>query len=332
MVEALAVVVHGGSATALVSGIWHPPRVWMKKGRELLVGSYRRLHQNTIHSSPTHFHQTMSHSDPPNRYSYSPSLHWNPQLHQYFLNAYGADHFSRISAALTYAPLLIFRYFSFQPIISRNMQFQTISDSTTEHILLVVTVWFSLSFPIRSRPSRYSCIRVNTLRSGADAVIEKLRPLVSNVSVAVQSEFEDGESNPLKECLEDASAPFSKCKIPGLDYVVFVWGSGPHRIGYGEAPPKEVIVSRKCAEAVLRGAQVSNLFANFRIMCFEVFDWLLLMLVLALGIRSGCDGLQCSCWERRYSCGFGCCGAAGCWWGLGNSHDTWHCSPRIRDR
>jgi len=136
---------------------------------------------------------------------------------------------------------------------------------------------------------------VNTLRSGADAVIEKLRPLVSNVSVAVQSEFEDGESNPLKECLEDASAPFSKCKIPGLDYVVFVWGSGPHRIGYGEAPPKEVIVSRKCAEAVLRGAQVSNLFANFRIMCFEVFDWLLLMLVLALGIRSGCDGLQCSC-------------------------------------
>lgn len=97
---------------------------------------------------------------------------------------------------------------------------------------------------------------MNTLRSGADAVIEKLRPLVSNVSVAVQSEFEDGESNPLKECLEDASAPFSKCKIPGLDYVVFVWGSGPHRIGYGEAPPKEVIVSRKCAEAVLRGAQV----------------------------------------------------------------------------
>ncbi|XP_047172660.1 rRNA (cytosine-C(5))-methyltransferase NOP2C [Vigna umbellata] len=179
----------------------------MKKGRELLVGSYRRLHQNTIHFSPTHFYQTMSHSDPPNRYSYFPSLHWNPQLHQYFLNAYGADHFSRISAALT-------------------------------------------------RPSRYSCIRVNTLRSAADAVIEKLRPLVSNVSVAVQSEFEDVESNPLKECLEDASSPFSKCKIPGLEYVVFVWGSGPHRVDYGEAPPKEVIVSRKCAEAVLRGAQV----------------------------------------------------------------------------
>ena len=201
--------------------------------------------------------------------------------------------------------------------------------SATEPIL-VATVWFSLSFPIRSRPSRYSCIRVNTLRSDADAVIEKLRPLVSNVSVAVQSE--DGESNPLKECSEDASAPFSKCKIPGLDYVVFVWGSGPHRIDYGEAPPKEVVVSRKCAEAVLRGAQVGRLFANCQIMCFEELDWLLLVLVLALGVCSWCDGLQCSCWERRYGCGFGCCGAAGCWWGVGNSYDTWHCSPRIRDR
>lgn len=97
-----------------------------------MVGSYRRLHQNTIHFSPTHFHQTMSHSDPPNRYSFSPSLHWNPQLHQYFLNAYGADHFSRISAALTYAPLFIFRYFS----LSRNMQFHT-NSSGDEHVTTI---------------------------------------------------------------------------------------------------------------------------------------------------------------------------------------------------
>ncbi|KAL0307235.1 UNVERIFIED_CONTAM: rRNA (cytosine-C(5))-methyltransferase NOP2C, partial [Sesamum radiatum] len=51
----------------------------------------------------------------------------------------------------------------------------------------------------------------------------------------------------------------SKCKIPSLDYVVFVKGSGPHTIDYGykkDKPPKEVIVSRKCAEAVLRGAHV----------------------------------------------------------------------------
>ncbi|KAK1302727.1 hypothetical protein QJS10_CPB12g00528 [Acorus calamus] len=50
-----------------------------------------------------------------------------------------------------------------------------------------------------------------------------------------------------------------KCQIPGLDYVVFVEGSGPYMVDYGDAPlgsQKEVIVSRKCAESVLRGAQV----------------------------------------------------------------------------
>ncbi|KAJ0491045.1 putative tyrosine--tRNA ligase [Helianthus annuus] len=49
-----------------------------------------------------------------------------------------------------------------------------------------------------------------------------------------------------------------KCPIPGLDYVVFVKGSGPHDIQYHyqqDRPPNEVIVSRKCAEAVLRGAR-----------------------------------------------------------------------------
>ncbi|KAF5779779.1 hypothetical protein HanRHA438_Chr12g0574891 [Helianthus annuus] len=53
-------------------------------------------------------------------------------------------------------------------------------------------------------------------------------------------------------------SPVFKCPIPGLDYVVFVKGSGPHDIQYHyqqDRPPNEVIVSRKCAEAVLRGAQ-----------------------------------------------------------------------------
>lgn len=178
----------------------------MKKGRELFVGSYRSLHQTPI--SPIQFQQTMSHSDPSNRYSYTPTLNWNPQVHHYFLKAYGADHFSRISTALT-------------------------------------------------RPSRYSCIRVNTLRSTGDAVIHKLRSLVPNADVPPpQSDSGDDVANPLKECSAAAAAPISKCEIPGLDYVVFVWGSGPRRIDYGDAPPKEVIVSRKCAEAVLRGAQV----------------------------------------------------------------------------
>lgn len=66
----------------------------------------------------------------------------------------------------------------------------------------------------------------------------------------------DDAVNPLKEDLDSDSSLLFKCKIPGLDYVVFVWGSGPHRVDYGNVAPKEVIVSRKCAEAVLRGAQV----------------------------------------------------------------------------
>lgn len=60
--------------------------------------------------------------------------------------------------------------------------------------------------------------------------------------------------------------PVLKCQIPGLDYVVFVKGSGPHDIQYDyqqDKPPKEVIVSRKCAEAVLRGAQVSINSTNY---------------------------------------------------------------------
>ncbi|MFS7911120.1 hypothetical protein Hanom_Chr02g00114291 [Helianthus anomalus] len=49
-----------------------------------------------------------------------------------------------------------------------------------------------------------------------------------------------------------------KCPTPGLDYVVFVKGFGPHDIQYNyqqDRPLSEVIVSRKCAETVLRGAK-----------------------------------------------------------------------------
>ncbi|KAG7591103.1 PUA-like superfamily [Arabidopsis thaliana x Arabidopsis arenosa] len=98
-----------------------------------------------------------------------------------------------------------------------------------------------------TRPSSYSCIRVNTVKTSSDAVIEKLTKILN--------ESEEG----LKLVQPDGSSPIAKCQIPGLDYVVLVNGSGPHRIEYDsglENPPKEVLVSRKCAEAVLRGAQV----------------------------------------------------------------------------
>lgn len=35
------------------------------------------------------------------RYCFKPKLKWNPKVEEYFEKAYGADHFSRISDALT---------------------------------------------------------------------------------------------------------------------------------------------------------------------------------------------------------------------------------------
>ncbi|KAL9422945.1 hypothetical protein AB3S75_035098 [Citrus x aurantiifolia] len=137
------------------------------------------------------------------RYSYSPLLRWNPQVEEYFIRAYGDDHFSRISKALT-------------------------------------------------RPSCYSCIRVNTLKTTTDDVIQKLLAIIQNSG---RSEADVASS--VKGRLQNGT--ISKSQIPGLEYVVFVEGSGPHTIDYDyepDKPPKEVIVSRKCAEAVLRGAQV----------------------------------------------------------------------------
>ncbi|KAL6493786.1 hypothetical protein OROGR_031695 [Orobanche gracilis] len=69
----------------------------------------------------------------------------------------------------------------------------------------------------------------------------------------------DGIASVVSDGPKDVSVKnsfISKCKIPGLDYVVFVQGSGPHTIGYryeDDKLSKEVVVSRKCAEAVLRG-------------------------------------------------------------------------------
>lgn len=148
------------------------------------------------------------------------------------------------------------------------------------------------------RPSCYSCIRVNSLKSSTDAVIEKLLVILKEKEAEYGNDFnedsdmgtgncsfstESKEPRNLDVCctaasgaVEDfinmfngsfGSGPISKCLFPGLDYVLFVKGSGPHTIDYGFAdgkPPKEVIVSRKCAEAVLRGAQVRLCSMNVR--------------------------------------------------------------------
>lgn len=119
---------------------------------------------------------------------------------------------------------------------------------------------------------------MNTLKSTSDAVIEKLLEIFKErgmQDVTVQESATTWEAdNCCKATLErtgsaeslKAIKSISKCQFPGLEYVVFVKGSGPHAIHYGNnegKPLKEVIVSRKCAEAVLRGAQVSELFSTY---------------------------------------------------------------------
>ncbi|GLT94048.1 hypothetical protein SLE2022_118110 [Rubroshorea leprosula] len=155
--------------------------------------------------------------DASERYCYSPRLRWNPEVEDYFVKAYGPLHFAKISEALT-------------------------------------------------RPSCYSCIRVNTLKCTSDSVMEKLQKIIINlgpgngIEGVNSSETDAGGSLDVSENQSRVkNGLISKCDIPGLDYVVFVKGCGPHVIDYGytpDKPPKEVLVSRKCAEAVLRGAQV----------------------------------------------------------------------------
>ncbi|KAL6842443.1 hypothetical protein ACP4OV_027678 [Aristida adscensionis] len=110
-----------------------------------------------------------------------------------------------------------------------------------------------------AHPSCYSCIRVNTLKSSTDAVMRKLMDFVyENGLSAGFNGLEINEQNGGGHAHE-VSSIVQKCSHAGLENVLFVRGSGPHVLHYdnqSEQPVKEVIVSRKCAESVLRGAQV----------------------------------------------------------------------------
>ncbi|KAF3586131.1 hypothetical protein F2Q69_00025990 [Brassica cretica] len=57
-----------------------------------------------------------------------------------------------------------------------------------------------------TRPSSYSCIRVNTVKATSDAVIEKLTKILNDDS-------EDGLK--LVQQPDGSSSPISKCQIPG---------------------------------------------------------------------------------------------------------------------
>jgi methyltransferase NSUN6 len=123
---------------------------------------------------------------------------------------------------------------------------------------VIVVYDLTVTFLLR-HPSCYSCIRVNTLKSSTDAVMHKLMDIVSENGLSVGINGLDiGEQNSGSNAHEGNSM-VHKCLYAGLENVIFVRGSGPHVLQYDNQPyqsVKEVIVSRKCAESVLRGAQV----------------------------------------------------------------------------
>ena len=118
----------------------------------------------------------------------------------------------------------------------------------------------SLTFLIR-HPSCYSCIRVNTLKSTTDTVMQKLLKLVNENELSCGfNGLKIGEQNGGEQAHE-GSYLVHKCPYSGLENVLFIRGSGPHALHYNDQPGhsmKEIIVSRKCAESVLRGAQVCS--------------------------------------------------------------------------
>jgi hypothetical protein len=92
--------------------------------------------------------------------------------------------------------------------------------------------------------------------------MQKLLNLVNqNELCGGMSGLEIGEQNGGEQAHE-GSYLVHKCPYSGLENVLFVQGSGPHVLhceGQPDQSIKEIIVSRKCAESVLRGAQVWSL-------------------------------------------------------------------------
>lgn len=82
--------------------------VWMRKGRDFLLKTLLTCRSRQISNlAPL---SRMEHSSESHRFSFNPSLQWNPLVHDYFLRAYGPHHFSLISKALTYSLYFTMHY------------------------------------------------------------------------------------------------------------------------------------------------------------------------------------------------------------------------------
>ncbi|KAI5084594.1 hypothetical protein GOP47_0000763 [Adiantum capillus-veneris] len=95
-------------------------------------------------------------------------------------------------------------------------------------------------------PSSYACVRVNTLQKTCQEVLTNLLKVLKDSHTTSISKPDEANEDTL--CFEH----------PVVKNTIVVQGDGPHQIDYigKHGVFKEVVVSRKCAESVLRGANV----------------------------------------------------------------------------
>ncbi|KAL3698749.1 hypothetical protein R1sor_012825 [Riccia sorocarpa] len=153
-------------------------------------------------------------------YGYRPKLVWEAGVRQYLNQAYGSVQFDAICEALT------------QPCINSTVRVNILQASTQE-VMEQLRSHFTADGQFSSNSAKTEV---------ADGFEESLHS-------AVESGEEGHEKFPEFKCLEHSL----------LKDVIIVKGRGPCEVecgGEADKPIKEVVVSRKCAEAVLRGANV----------------------------------------------------------------------------
>eukprot|EP00252_Welwitschia_mirabilis_P028106 TRINITY_DN9990_c0_g1_i2.p1 TRINITY_DN9990_c0_g1~~TRINITY_DN9990_c0_g1_i2.p1 ORF type:complete len:536 (-),score=113.50 TRINITY_DN9990_c0_g1_i2:116-1723(-) len=188
------------------------------------------------------------------RYSFRPSLHWNPEVQDYFVQAFGRRHFDRISQALTTPPL----YSS----IRVNAGHEGIKNvlATLTSILQKEghdndkEAWHQVGKLTADSDGDSNCL---TGMQFEDIFYRSEGQRVANMSLETVASVIEASAE--RNCEYTCHKDIFFCKLAGLEYVIAVKGAGPFEIDYKAKcgnPLKEVIVSRKCAEAVLRGADV----------------------------------------------------------------------------
>ncbi|KAG1673418.1 hypothetical protein FOA52_002183 [Chlamydomonas sp. UWO 241] len=102
-------------------------------------------------------------------------------------------------------------------------------------------------------PPTVTCLRVNTLRASTEEVLAHVRQTIAAAAAAAAAgSGRSGEGHPQAPHGPAPRQPYVHASLP----VVMLPGEGPLAVNYSVCGGKEVVISRKTGEAVLRGAPV----------------------------------------------------------------------------